>query len=86
MTKAIQPAASLGLHPPAISTLHTAAENAYWFVSVNCASPGSPTTSAVVRPDGILLSYQPYGDEGLMVADIDVDEATCLLATRCRTE
>jgi predicted amidohydrolase len=62
-----------------------AAENTCWFVSVNCASPRSPTTSAVVRPDGTLLSYQPYGKEGLMVADIDPDEATCLMATRCRT-
>ena len=68
------------------SMLCRAAENTCWFVSVNCASPGSPTTSAVVRPDGTLLSYQPYGKEGLLVVDVDVDEATCLLATRCRTE
>ena len=68
------------------SMLCRAAENTCWFVSVNCASSGSPTTSAVVRPDGTLLSYQPYGKQGLMFADIEVDEATCLLATRCRTE
>jgi len=62
-----------------------AAENTCYFASVNCASPGSPTTSAVVRPDGTLLSYQPYGKEGLLVADIDIATATGLLAARCRT-
>jgi len=63
-----------------------AAENTCYFASVNCASAGSPTTSAVVRPDGTLLSYQPYGKEGLLVADIDIAEATGLLAARCRSD
>ena len=63
-----------------------AAENTCYFASVNVASAGSPTTSAVVRPDGTLLSYQPYGQEGLLVADLDLAEATGLLAARCRTE
>jgi len=62
-----------------------AAENTCYIASVNCASPGSPTTSAIVRPDGTLLSYQPYGEEGLLIADIDIDAATGLLAVRCRT-
>jgi predicted amidohydrolase len=62
-----------------------AAENTCWFASVNCASDGSPTTSAIVRPDGTLLAYQPYGVEGLLIGDIDLDEATGLLAARCRT-
>ena len=61
-----------------------AAENTCYFASVNCASVGSPTTSAVVRPDGMLLSYQPYGKEGLLVADIDLEAATGLLAARCK--
>ena len=68
------------------SILCRAAENTCWFASVNCASYGSPTTSAIVRPDGTLLSFQPYGEEGLLVADIDLEAATCLLATRCRTD
>lgn len=66
------------------AALCRAAENTCYFATVNCASPGSPTTSAVVRPDGSLLSHQPYGKEGLLIADIDLDEATCLLATRCK--
>jgi predicted amidohydrolase len=61
-----------------------AAENTCYFASVNCASAGSPTTSAVVRPDGTLLSYQPYGKEGLLLADINIATATGLLAARCR--
>lgn len=63
-----------------------AAENSCFFASVNCASPGSPTTSAIVRPDGTLQSYQPYGDDGLLIADLDLRTATGLLASRCRTD
>ncbi len=61
-----------------------AAENACYFASANVASAGSPTTSAVVRPDGTLLSYQPYGKEGLLIADIDITAATRLYAARYR--
>jgi predicted amidohydrolase len=61
-----------------------AAENTCFFAMVNYASEGSPTTSAVVSPDGTVLLYQPYGKAGLLVADIDLDDATRLLATRCK--
>jgi predicted amidohydrolase len=66
------------------AVLCRAAENTCYFATVNCASAGSPTTSAVVRPDGTLLSYQPYGKEGLLIADIDLAQATGLLAARCK--
>lgn len=59
-----------------------AAENTCWIASVNYASDGSPTTSAVIRPDGTVLCYQPYGKAGLLVADIDLSAATGLLASR----
>jgi len=62
-----------------------AAENTCYFASVNCASDGSPTTSAVARPDGTLLCYQPYGKPGLLIADIDLETATGFLATRLRS-
>lgn len=62
-----------------------AAENTCYFASVNCASPDSPITSAVARPDGTLLCYQPYGEEGLLLADIDLTAATGFLAARSRT-
>jgi len=59
-----------------------AAENTCFIVTANCASDGSPTTSAVIKPDGTLLSYQPYNQEGLLVTEIDLAEATGLLASR----
>jgi predicted amidohydrolase len=59
-----------------------AAENTCYVATVNYASAGSPTTSAVVRPDGTLLSYQPYGKEGLLIADVDPAAATGLFASR----
>lgn len=67
------------------AALCRAAENTCYFATVNFASAGSPTTSAVVRPDGTLLCYQPYGKEGLLVADLDLTAATGLLAVRCRS-
>ena len=66
------------------AALCRAAENTCFFATVNCASEGSPTTSAVVRPDGTLLACQPYGQPGLLVADLDLTEATCFLASRAR--
>ena len=66
------------------AALCRAAENTCFFATVNYATPGSPTTSAVVRPDGTLLSYQPYGQRGVLIADIDTIEATGLLASRCK--
>ena len=59
-----------------------AAENTCFLVTANCASEGSPTTSAVAKPDGTPLSHQPYNKEGLLLADIDLSEATGLLASR----
>jgi predicted amidohydrolase len=66
------------------AALCRAAENTCYFATVNYAGVGSPTTSAVIRPDGTLLTYQPYGKEGLLIADIDITLATGLLATRYR--
>lgn len=67
------------------AVLCRAAENTCYVASVNFASEGSGTTSAVARPDGTVQCYQPYGQEGLLVADLDLSIATGLLAARCRT-
>lgn len=64
------------------AALCRAAENTIFFASINYASENSPTTSVVVRPDGRVLCHQPYGVKGVLVADIDLSEATGLLATR----
>jgi predicted amidohydrolase len=68
-----------------VAVLCRAAENTCWFATVNCAGAGSPTTSAVARPDGTLLVHQPHGEAGLLLADLDLEQATGLLARRCRT-
>lgn len=61
-----------------------AAENTCFFASVNCAGEGAGTTSAVARPDGTLQCFQPYGQEGLLVTDLDLPSATGLYASRLR--
>jgi len=63
-----------------------AAENTCYMASINYASEGSPTTSSVISPDGMLLTHQPYGVEGLLVADINLGKATGLLARRYKAE
>lgn len=66
------------------AALCRAAENTIYFATVNYAGDGSPTTSAVVRPDGTLLCHQPYGVSGLLFADLDLTLATGLLAGRLK--
>lgn len=66
------------------AALCRAAENTIFFAMVNYASEGSATTSAIARPDGSLLTFQPYGQAGLLIADVDLAEATRLLAMRCK--
>ncbi len=66
------------------AALCRAAENSCYFATVNFASDGSPTTSAVAAPDGTLVAYQPYGEAGLLLVDLDLTQATGLLARRYR--
>jgi predicted amidohydrolase len=68
------------------AVLCRAAESTCYVATVNYASAGSPTTSAVIRPDGTVLCYQPYGEEGLLIADIDLRAATGLLARRYKDQ
>ncbi len=66
------------------AVLCRAAENTCWFATVNYAVAGTPTTSAVARPDGTLLAFQPHGEPGLLMADLDLAAATRRLALRLR--
>lgn len=66
------------------AVLCRAAENTVWFATVNCAVEGAPTTSAIARPDGTLHAWQPHGEAGLLVADLDLADATRALALRLR--
>lgn len=63
-----------------------AAENTCYIASVNYSSAGSPTTSAVVDPEGEVICWQPYGEEGVLTADLDLTRATGLLAKRLRPD
>ena len=67
------------------AALCRAAENTCWFATINYASAGSPTTSAVVRPDGTVLAWHPYGVDGLLVTEIELEAATGVLAGRLRS-
>jgi predicted amidohydrolase len=61
-----------------------AAENTIYIAAANYASDGTPTTATVVNPDGTLHSFQPYGREGVFIADVELSLATGLLASRYR--
>lgn len=63
-----------------------AAENSIYVAVVNYAIPSSETTSAVINPDGSLLTYQPHGEPGILIADIDPALATGFLASRFRPD
>lgn len=67
------------------AALCRAAENTIYFATVNYATAGSPTTSAVVDPEGVLVASQPYGEAGVLAVDIDLATATRLLAARCKS-
>ena len=59
-----------------------AAENGVWFASVNYALRWPESATSLVAPDGSLAAHAPYGEEHLLVADIDPSAATGILASR----
>ena len=68
------------------AALCRAAENGIYFATVNYAIAGSYTTTAIIAPDGTVMSWLPYGEAGLLVAEIDPTQADGLLARRLRPE
>jgi len=68
------------------AALCRAAENTCYFATVNCALEGASTTSAIIDPEGTLLAHQPYGHEGILFGDIDLERATGLLAKRIKSD
>ncbi len=66
------------------AALCRAAENTCYFATVNNAIAGASTTSAIISPDGALLTHQPYGQHGVLIGDIDLSKATGYLAKRLR--
>ena len=63
-----------------------AVENTIYFASSNYGSRYPESASSVVAPDGQCLAYQPYGEVGVIVVDIDLNKATGLLAKRFKPE
>ena len=61
-----------------------ALENTIYFASVNYAFRYPESASAVFAPDGRAVAVQPYGQAGVLVADLELARATRLLALRWR--
>jgi apolipoprotein N-acyltransferase len=61
-------------------------ENGIWFASVNYALPFPESTTSLIAPDGECRAHLPYGAEGVLVEDIDLEEATGVLAARFAPE
>lgn len=57
-------------------------ENTIYFASVNYALRYPESATSLIDPTGRCQAHLPYGEEGLLVAEIDVDQATGLLARR----
>ena len=57
-------------------------ENTIYFASVNCAMRYQDSATSLLSPDGDCLAHVPYGQEQLLVHDIDLTRATGLCAKR----
>lgn len=61
-------------------------ENAVYFASVNYALRFQESATSLIGPSGACEAYLPYGEEGVLVREIDVGAATGLLAARYAPE
>jgi predicted amidohydrolase len=61
-------------------------ENTIYFASVNYALPFQESATSLIAPSGQCQAYLPYGQEGVLVQAIKVEEATGLLAARYAPE
>jgi predicted amidohydrolase len=57
-------------------------ENTIWLASVNYAVRFPESATSLIAPSGEMHAHLPYGQEGVLVQDIDVEQATGLLAGR----
>lgn len=63
-----------------------AAENAIFFASANYALPDQESATALIAPEGRCVAHIPYGEEALLVADLDLSAATGWAARRYAPE
>jgi N-carbamoylputrescine amidase len=61
-------------------------ENTIYFASVNYALRFQESATSLITPSGRCQAYLPYGQEGVLVQAIEVEEATGLLAGRYAPE
>lgn len=61
-------------------------ENTIYFASVNCATDFPESASTLIAPDGKYIAHQPYGEVGVLVAEIDPELATGYLANRLKPQ
>jgi predicted amidohydrolase len=57
-------------------------ENTIYFASVNCAMRYQESATSLIDPDGECVAHVPYGEEQLLVHDIDLSRATGFCARR----
>jgi predicted amidohydrolase len=57
-------------------------ENTIYFASVNYAMCYQDSATTLIGPEGDCLAYVPYGQERLLVHDVDLSRATGLIARR----
>jgi predicted amidohydrolase len=61
-------------------------ENTIYFASVGYTMKYQEAATSLIAPDGKCIAYQPYGQEGVIVAEIDTEKATGYLAKRFKPE
>ncbi|NJL48442.1 MAG: carbon-nitrogen hydrolase family protein [Leptolyngbyaceae cyanobacterium SM2_5_2] len=61
-------------------------ENTIYFASVNYALRYQESATSLITPSGECQAYLPYGQEGLLVQTLNLEEATGLLASRYAPE
>ena len=57
-------------------------ENTIYFASVNYGMRYQESATSLIAPGGRMQAHLPYGQAGVLVAEIDLDQATGLLAAR----
>jgi predicted amidohydrolase len=57
-------------------------ENTVYFASVNYAFRYQESATTLIGPEGERLAHLPYGEEGVLVCDLDLSRATGLTASR----
>ncbi len=63
-----------------------AMENTIYFASSNYAFRYPESASSLIAPDGHCVAFQSYGEPGVIVAEIEPEQATGLLAKRFKAE